>query len=190
MQYERKADGSMTPLPKPSVDTGAGLERLAAVMQSVHSNYEIDLFQQLLKAISKITGVSDLDNNSLKVIADHIRSCSFLIVDGVLPSNEGRGYVLRRIVRRAVRHGYQLGVKDVFFYKIVAALVEVMGQAYPELVTEAAVRRESLERMRKNNSPVLLENGMSILEKAIEELDGNIVPGETVFRLYDTYGFP
>ena len=145
MQYERKADGSMTPLPKPSVDTGAGLERLAAVMQSVHSNYEIDLFQQLLKAISKITGVSDLDNNSLKVIADHIRSCSFLIVDGVLPSNEGRGYVLRRIVRRAVRHGYQLGVKDVFFYKIVAALVECHGAGLSGTCTEAAVRRESLE---------------------------------------------
>ncbi len=189
MQYERKADGSMTPLPKPSVDTGAGLERLAAVMQSVHSNYDIDLFQQLLKAISKITGVSDLDNNSLKVIADHIRSCSFLIVDGVLPSNEGRGYVLRRIVRRAVRHGYQLGVKDVFFYKIVAVLVDAMGQAYPEL----AQKQQFVEKALKDEEEQFartLENGMSILEKAIEDLSGNIVPGETVFRLYDTYGFP
>ncbi len=189
MQYERKADGSMTPLPKPSVDTGAGLERLAAVMQSVHSNYEIDLFQQLLKAISKITGVSDLDNNSLKVIADHIRSCSFLIVDGVLPSNEGRGYVLRRIVRRAVRHGYQLGVKDVFFYKIVAALVEVMGQAYPELAQKQQIVEKALKDEEEQFARTL-ENGMSILERAIEDLDGNIVPGETVFRLYDTYGFP
>ena len=189
MQYERKTDGSMTPLPKPSVDTGAGLERVAAVMQNVHSNYEIDLFQDLLKAISKITGVSDLNDNSLKVIADHIRSCSFLIVDGVLPSNEGRGYVLRRIVRRAVRHGYQLGVKDIFFYKIVAALVEVMGTAYPELVQ----KQKSVEKALKDEEEQFartLENGMSILEKAIASLDGNIISGETVFRLYDTYGFP
>lgn len=189
MQYERKADGSMTPLPKPSVDTGAGLERVAAVMQNVHSNYEIDLFQDLLKAISRITGVSDLNNNSLKVIADHIRSCSFLIVDGVLPSNEGRGYVLRRIVRRAVRHGYQLGVKDIFFYKIVAALVDVMGEAYPEL----AQKQQFVEKALKDEEEQFartLENGMSILEKAIKELDGKTIPGETVFRLYDTYGFP
>ncbi|GJM12640.1 MAG: alanine--tRNA ligase [Pseudohongiella sp.] len=189
MQYERKADGTMTPLPKPSVDTGAGLERVAAVMQNVHSNYEIDLFQALLKAIAKITNVSDLENNSLKVIADHIRSCSFLIVDGVLPSNEGRGYVLRRIVRRAVRHGYQLGVKDIFFYKIVAALVEVMGQAYPEL----AEKQQFVEKALKDEEEQFartLENGMSILEKAIKDLDGKTLPGETVFRLYDTYGFP
>ncbi len=189
MQYERKADGSLTPLPKPSVDTGAGLERVAAVMQNVHSNYEIDLFQDLLKAISSITGVSDLNNNSLKVIADHIRSCSFLVVDGVLPSNEGRGYVLRRIVRRAVRHGYQLGVKDVFFYKIVAALVEVMGEAYPEL----AQKQQFVEKALKDEEEQFartLENGMSILEKAIASLDGKIISGETVFRLYDTYGFP
>jgi alanyl-tRNA synthetase len=189
MQFERKADGSMTELPKPSVDTGAGLERVAAVMQNVHSNYEIDLFQDLLKAISKITGVSDLENNSLKVIADHIRSCSFLIVDGVLPSNEGRGYVLRRIVRRAVRHGYQLGVKDVFFYKIVAALVDVMGDAYPELAQKQAFVEKALKGEEEQFARTL-ENGMSILEKAIKDLDGKIIPGETVFRLYDTYGFP
>lgn len=189
MQYERKEDGSMTPLPKPSVDTGAGLERVAAVMQNVHSNYEIDLFQSLLKAISKITGVSDLDNNSLKVIADHIRSCSFLIVDGVLPSNEGRGYVLRRIVRRAVRHGYQLGVKDIFFYKIVAALVEVMGVAYPELAQKQKFVEKALKEEEEQFARTL-ENGMSILEKAIKDLDGKTIPGETVFRLYDTYGFP
>ncbi len=189
MQYERKADGSMTPLPKPSVDTGAGLERVAAVMQNVHSNYEIDLFQYLLKAISKIIGVSDLNNNSLKVIADHIRSCSFLIVDGVLPSNEGRGYVLRRIVRRAVRHGYQLGVKDIFFYRIVAALVQVMGDAYPELVEKQQFVEKTLKEEEQQFARTL-ENGMSILEKAIQELDGEIIPGETVFRLYDTYGFP
>ena len=189
MQYEKKADGSMTPLPKPSVDTGAGLERIAAVMQNVHSNYEIDLFQDLLKAISVITSVNDLNNNSLKVIADHIRSCSFLIVDGVFPSNEGRGYVLRRIVRRAVRHGYQLGVKDVFFYKIVAALVEVMGAAYPELVQKQQVVEKALKEEEEQFARTL-ENGMTMLEKAIADLEGNTIPGETVFRLYDTYGFP
>ncbi|MCH1598923.1 MAG: alanine--tRNA ligase, partial [Pseudomonadales bacterium] len=133
MQFERKADGSMMPLPKPSVDTGAGLERLAAVLQDVHSNYEIDLFAGLIRDIAKITNTQDLENNSLRVIADHIRSCAFLVVDGVIPSNEGRGYVLRRIVRRAVRHGYRLGVKEVFFYKIVASLARAMGEAYPEL---------------------------------------------------------
>ena len=189
MQYEKKADGSMTPLPKPSVDTGAGLERVAAVMQNVHSNYEIDLFQDLLKAVSTITGVDDLNNNSLKVIADHIRSCSFLIVDGILPSNEGRGYVLRRIIRRAVRHGYQLGVKDVFFYKIVAALVEVMGEAYPELAQKQQIVEKALKAEEEQFSRTL-GNGMSILEKAIADLDGKIILGEAVFRLYDTYGFP
>ena len=189
MQYEKKADGSMTPLPKPSVDTGAGLERVAAVMQNVHSNYEIDLFQDLLKAISTITGVDDLNNNSLKVIADHIRSCSFLIVDGILPSNESRGYVLRRIIRRAVRHGYQLGVKDVFFYKIVAALVEVMGEAYPELAQKQQIVEKALKAEEEQFSRTL-GNGMSILEKAIADLDGKIILGEAVFRLYDTYGFP
>ncbi|PCJ17549.1 MAG: alanine--tRNA ligase [SAR86 cluster bacterium] len=189
MQYERKADGSMTPLPKPSVDTGAGLERLAAVMQNVHSNYEIDLFQQLLTSIGEITGVAGLTNNSLKVIADHIRSCTFLIVDGVLPSNEGRGYVLRRIIRRAVRHGYQLGVKEIFFYKIVAALVRVMGEAYPELIEKQQIVEKALQAEEQQFARTL-DNGMAILEKAIAELDSKIIPGETVFRLYDTYGFP
>ena len=189
MQYDRKADGSMTPLPKPSVDTGAGLERLAAVIQNVHSNYEIDLFQQLLQAISVITGIADLENNSLRVIADHIRSCSFLIVDGVVPSNEGRGYVVRRIIRRAVRHGYQLGIKESFFYKIVAALAKVMGEAYPELVA----KQHMVEKVLKDEEQQFartLENGMAILEKAIAELDSKVIAGETVFKLYDTYGFP
>ena len=189
MQYERKADGTLTPLPKPSVDTGAGLERVAAVMQHVHSNYEIDLFQSLLTDIAAITGVKDLTNNSLRVIADHIRSCSFLIVDGVVPSNEGRGYVLRRIVRRAVRHGYQLGVKEVFFYKIVAALVKVMGEAYPELVSKQSIVEKALRDEEKQFARTL-ENGMVILEKAIAGLKGNVLPGDTVFKLYDTYGFP
>ena len=191
MQYDRKADGSMTPLPKPSVDTGAGLERIAAVMQNVHSNYEIDLFQSLIKDIAGITGVSDLENTSLRVIADHIRSCSFLIVDGVLPSNEGRGYVLRRIIRRAVRHGYRLGVKEPFFYKIVAALVKVMGGAYPELQqSQKRVEKSLLEEERQFART--LENGMVILEKAIASMQGKskTIDGETVFRLYDTYGFP
>ncbi len=189
MQFERKSDGALIPLPKPSVDTGAGLERVAAVMQQVHSNYEIDLFQSLLTDIAAITGVSDLKNNSLKVIADHIRSCSFLIVDGVLPSNEGRGYVLRRIIRRAVRHGYQLGVKEVFFYKIVAALVKVMGEAYPELVAKQAIVEKALQEEEQQFARTL-ENGMAILEKAIAGLDGDTLPGDTVFKLYDTYGFP
>ncbi|MCH8175302.1 MAG: alanine--tRNA ligase [Proteobacteria bacterium] len=191
MQYERKADGSMTPLPKPSVDTGAGLERIAAVMQNVHSNYEIDLFQSLIKDIAGITGVSDLENTSLRVIADHIRSCSFLIVDGVLPSNEGRGYVLRRIIRRAVRHGYRLGVKEPFFYKIVAALVKVMGGAYPELQqSQKRVEKSLLEE--EQQFARTLENGMVILDKAIASMQGKTktIDGETVFRLYDTYGFP
>ncbi len=189
MQYDRKADGSMIPLPKPSVDTGAGLERLAAVMQNVHSNYEIDLFQQLLQAISAITGIADLENNSLRVIADHIRSCSFLIVDGVVPSNEGRGYVVRRIIRRAVRHGYQLGIKESFFYKIVAALAKVMGEAYPELVAKQHMVEKVLKEEEQQFARTL-ENGMAILEKAIAELDSKVIAGETVFKLYDTYGFP
>lgn len=189
MQYERKADGSLTPLPKPSVDTGAGLERVAAVMQDVHNNYEIDLFQALLKDIAKVTGVADTTNTSLRVIADHIRSCSFLIVDGVIPSNEGRGYVLRRIIRRAVRHGYQLGVKDVFFYKLVASLVAVMGQAYPELAEKQALVEKALNDEEQQFARTL-ENGMAILEKAIAELKGDTLAGDTVFRLYDTFGFP
>jgi len=189
MQFERKANGEMSPLPKPSVDTGAGLERLAAVMQHVHSNYEIDLFASLIKNIAAITGCDDLENNSLKVIADHIRSCAFLVTDGVIPSNEGRGYVLRRIVRRAIRHGYRLGVKEIFFYQIVKHLVAVMGEAYPELVAQQAfvekVLREEEEQFART-----LDNGMSILERAITDLEGDIIPGETVFKLYDTYGFP
>lgn len=189
MQFERKADGSMTPLPKPSVDTGAGLERVAAVLQHVHSNYEIDLFAELISDIAQITGTADLQNNSLRVIADHIRSCAFLIVDGVTPSNEGRGYVLRRIIRRAVRHGYRLGVKEVFFYKIVASLARVMGEAYPELLERQAYVEKTLNEEEQQFARTL-ENGMTILEKAIGELSGSVLAGETVFKLYDTYGFP
>lgn len=189
MQFERAANGSMKPLPKPSVDTGAGLERLAAVLQGVHSNYEIDLFQALLRDAGEVTGVKDLENTSLRVIADHIRSCSFLIVDGVLPSNEGRGYVLRRIIRRAIRHGYQLGVEEAFFHKLVASLDGVMGEAYPEL----RKKREFVEKVlleEEKQFARTLDNGMAILEKAIADLEGDTLSGETVFRLYDTYGFP
>ena len=189
MQFDRKADGTMIPLPKPSVDTGAGLERLAAVLQNVSSNYEIDLFQALIKNIADITGESDIENTSLRVIADHIRACAFLAVDGVIPANEGRGYVLRRIVRRAVRHGYQLGVKDVFFYKLVASLVEVMGSAYPELVERRGVVEKVLKEEEEQFARTL-DNGMVILEKAIKELNSDTIPGQMVFKLYDTYGFP
>lgn len=189
MQFDRQSDGSLVPLPKPSVDTGMGLERLAAVLQHVHSNYEIDLFAGLLKSTAQITGTDDITNTSLRVIADHIRSCSFLVCDGVLPSNEGRGYVLRRIVRRAVRHGYQLGVKDIFFYRLVPALVEQMGAAYPELKARQATVEKVL-REEEQQFARTLENGMAILKEAIAGLKGSVVPGETVFRLYDTYGFP
>lgn len=189
MQFERKADGSMTPLPKPSVDTGAGLERLAAVLQDVHSNYEIDLFAGLIRDIARITNTQELENNSLRVIADHIRSCAFLVVDGVIPSNEGRGYVLRRIVRRAVRHGYRLGVKEVFFYKIVASLARAMGEAYPELYQKQGFVEKVLMEEEQQFARTL-ENGMAILEKAIADLQGKVIAGETVFKLYDTYGFP
>ncbi len=189
MQYERKADGTMTPLPKPSVDTGAGLERLAAVLQNVDSNYDIDLFASLIKDIAEITDTEDFENNSLKVIADHIRSCAFLVVDGVVPSNEGRGYVLRRIVRRAVRHGYRLGVSRIFFHRIVAALVKVMGDAYPELVEKQAFVEKVLKDEEEQFARTL-ENGMAILEKVIAGLSTDMIPGETVFKLYDTYGFP
>lgn len=189
MQFERKADGSMTPLPKPSVDTGAGLERIAAVLQQVHSNYEIDLFVELISDIAQITGTSDLQNNSLRVIADHIRSCAFLVVDGVTPSNEGRGYVLRRIIRRAVRHGYRLGVKEAFFHKVVASLARVMGEAYPELL-ERQTYVEKMLNEEEQQFARTLDNGMDILEKAIQELSGAVIAGETVFKLYDTYGFP
>jgi alanyl-tRNA synthetase len=189
MQFDRQPDGTLVRLPKPSVDTGMGLERLAAVLQHVHSNYEIDLFQALLKAAASITGTADTNNTSLRVIADHIRSCSFLVADGVLPSNEGRGYVLRRIIRRAVRHGYQLGVKDIFFYRLVPALVEQMGEAYPEL----KARQEFVEKVLREEEQQFartLENGMAILKEAIAGLKSSVVPGDTVFRLYDTFGFP
>jgi len=189
MQYNRDASGEMTPLPKPSVDTGMGLERLAAVMQGVHSNYQIDLFVNLIKAAADATQCHDLDNNSLKVIADHIRSCSFLIADGVVPSNEGRGYVLRRIIRRAIRHGHKLGMNQPFFHKLVSALDTEMGEAYPELrkakdtVTRVLLQEE--ERFAET-----LDQGMQILEQAIGDLKGKIIPGDIVFKLYDTYGFP
>jgi len=189
MQYNRDADGTMTPLPKPSVDTGMGLERLAAVLQHVHSNYEIDLFQHLIKAAAEATGTTDFESKSLRVIADHIRSAAFLIVDGVMPSNEGRGYVLRRIIRRAIRHGYQLGQKQPFMYRLVAALDEVMGDAYPELRNNRA-QVEKVLRVEEERFAETIEQGMKILDEEIAALDGNMIPGEAVFRLYDTYGFP
>ena len=189
MQYDRDADGELHPLPKPSVDTGMGLERLAAVMQGVHSNYDIDLFQQLIRSAATITATDDLSSNSLRVLADHIRSCAFLIVDGVLPSNEGRGYVLRRIIRRAVRHGYQLGVKELFFYKMVAPLVAAMGAAYPELV-QGQAHVERILKLEEERFAETLEQGMKILEEDLATLQGTVIAGDTVFRLYDTYGFP
>ena len=189
MQYERSADGVLTPLPQPSVDTGMGLERIAAVMQRVHSNYEIDLFQHLLRAVAAIAGIADEGQASLRVVADHIRSCAFLITDGVVPSNEGRGYVLRRIVRRAIRHGYKLGIRDVFFYRLVQPLVEQMGDAYPELKQAQSVVEQVL-RKEEERFAETLEQGMRILEAAIRQLDGSTIPGETAFLLYDTYGFP
>ncbi|MCU7907197.1 MAG: alanine--tRNA ligase [Candidatus Thiodiazotropha sp. (ex Epidulcina cf. delphinae)] len=189
MQYNRDAGGALTPLPKPSVDTGMGLERLAAVLQGVHSNYEIDLFARLIEAAARLTGCANLEEKSLRVIADHIRSCAFLIVDGVLPSNEGRGYVLRRIIRRAIRHGYRLGVKDAFFHKLVERLCAEMGEAYPELLEQRS-RVEKVLRLEEERFAQTLEQGMKILEEAIAELDGKVIPGETVFKLYDTYGFP
>jgi len=189
MQYNRSADGTMAPLAAPSIDTGMGLERVAAVMQGVHSNYEIDLFQNLLKATAEVLGLDSLDSKSLRVIADHIRSCSFLITDGVLPSNEGRGYVLRRIMRRAIRHGNKLGATEPFFHKLVAPLVKEMGEAYPEL----AKMQDQVERIllkEEQQFAKTLEHGMQLLTQAIAEMDGKVIPGETVFRLYDTYGFP
>jgi len=189
MQYNRTSDGKMNPLPKPSVDTGMGLERLAAILQNGHSNYDIDLFQNLLKFIARLAGTDDLDNASLKVIADHIRSCSFLIVDGVVPSNEGRGYVLRRIIRRASRHGHKLGLNDPFFYKIVAPLVQEMGEAYPELAKAQSKVEQTLLKEEKRFAETL-DQGMKILGEAINKLEGDTIPGEVVFKLYDTYGFP
>ncbi|MDG2175398.1 MAG: alanine--tRNA ligase [Gammaproteobacteria bacterium] len=189
MQFNRSTDGKMSPLPKPSVDTGMGLERIAAVMQEVHSNYEIDLFQNIIKEAASIAGCKDLTDKSLNVISDHIRSCAFLITDGVIPSNEGRGYVLRRIIRRAIRHGHKLGISDPFFHKLVAPLADEMGAAYPELLNKLSQVEETLLAEEEQFSRTL-DNGMGILEKAITELDGKEIPGETVFRLYDTYGFP
>ncbi|MES9993145.1 MAG: alanine--tRNA ligase [Candidatus Thiodiazotropha sp.] len=189
MQYNRDSDGVLTPLPKPSVDTGMGLERLAAVLQGVHSNYEIDMFVNLIETAAKLTECSNLEEKSLRVIADHIRSCAFLIVDGVLPSNEGRGYVLRRIIRRAIRHGYMLGVKEPFFYKLVAALCDEMGEAYAELPAQRS-QVEKVLRLEEERFAQTLEQGMKILEETISELDGKTIPGEVVFKLYDTYGFP
>jgi len=189
MQFDRASDGSMKPLPKPSVDTGMGLERLAAILQGGHSNYDIDLFQNLIKAASAATGCKDLTDNSLKVIADHIRACAFLITDEVLPSNEGRGYVLRRIIRRAIRHGYQLGQKNPFFYKLVDALVTEMGAAYPELV-KAQDQVQRVLKMEEEKFAETLEQGMKILEADIKDMQGKVISGDTVFKLYDTYGFP
>ncbi len=192
MQFNRDAQGNMTRLPKPSIDTGMGLERIAAVLQHVHSNYEIDLFQNLIKAAARETGVADLTNNSLKVIADHIRACSFLIVDGVIPGNEGRGYVLRRIVRRAIRHGYKLGRKGAFFHKLVADLVAEMGDAYPEL-KEAEGRVTDVLRQEEERFLETIEHGMTILDAALAELDAKgakQLDGELAFKLHDTYGFP
>ncbi len=189
MQFNRQADGTMEPLPKPSVDTGMGIERISAIMQGVHSNYEIDVFQTLIKAASEIIGHEDLSNQSLRVVADHIRSCAFLIVDGVMPSNEGRGYVLRRIIRRAVRHGNKIGAKGVFFHKLVSTLIEVMGTAGEELKKQQAIVEKVL-RIEEENFGRTLERGMAILNEALDELDGKELDGETVFKLYDTYGFP
>ena len=189
MQYDRGADGSLTPLPKPSVDTGMGLERIAAVVQGVHSNYDTDLFRPLVLAAARLAGLESTDHSSLRVLADHIRSCSFLIADGVLPSNEGRGYVLRRIIRRAIRHGYKLGIRDAFFNTLVEPLCEVMGAAYPELVSAQAMVQQVL-RKEEERFAETLEQGMRILESQLKGVEDGIIPGETVFQLYDTYGFP
>ncbi|WP_331346699.1 alanine--tRNA ligase [Cellvibrio sp. UBA7661] len=189
MQFNRTADGVLHPLPAPSVDTGMGLERISAVMQHVHSNYEIDLFQHLLSAAADATGNHDMENKSLRVIADHIRSCSFLISDGVLPSNEGRGYVLRRIIRRAIRHGNQLGQKQPFFHKLVKALAEVMGDAYPELHKNQA-HIEKVLLQEEEQFEKTLDKGIAVLEDALSKISGTEIPGKVVFTLYDTYGFP
>ncbi len=189
MQFNRKSDGTMDPLPKPSVDTGMGLERITAVLQHVNSNYDIDLFRSLIKSVAQVTNATDLENKSLRVIADHIRSCSFLICDGVIPSNEGRGYVLRRIIRRAVRHGYMLGAKDTFFYKLVAPLIEVMAEAGEELKRQQAIVEKVLKTEEEQFARTL-ERGLQLLDEELAQLTDDILPGETAFRLYDTYGFP
>src|SRR6266853_2016312 len=189
-QFERAADGKLKPLPRPSVDTGMGLERIAAVMQGVHSNYDIDLFRNLIRAAGQLAGTSVLTSNSLRVIADHIRASTFLVVDGVLPSNEGRGYVLRRIIRRALRHGYKLGIQEPFFYKLVPVLEEEMGGAYPEL-TRGRAQAERVLQQEEERFAETLANGMVLLEGAIRNLQGaKVIDGDTVFKLYDTYGFP
>ncbi|ALB67939.1 alanine--tRNA ligase [Cronobacter dublinensis] len=189
MQFNRQADGTMEPLPKPSVDTGMGLERIAAVLQHVNSNYEIDLFQKLIHAVANVTGATDLSNKSLRVIADHIRSCAFLIADGVIPSNENRGYVLRRIIRRAIRHGNMLGAKDTFFYKLVGPLVDVMGSAGEELKRQQA-QVEQVLKTEEEQFARTLERGLALLDEELAKLQGDTLDGETAFRLYDTYGFP
>jgi alanyl-tRNA synthetase len=189
MQFNRSADGEMTPLPKPSVDTGMGLERMAAVMQGVHSNYQIDIFADLVESAAKVLGVKNDGSSSLNVIADHIRASAFLIVDGVLPGNEGRGYVLRRIIRRAIRHGKKLGTHERFFHKLVGALVREMGEAYPELA-KAQAHVEKVLRKEEQRFAETLDQGMEILEQSIASLDGKLIPGDVVFKLYDTYGFP
>ncbi|WP_441003275.1 alanine--tRNA ligase [Pseudocolwellia agarivorans] len=189
MQYNRQANGDMDLLPKPSVDTGMGLERIAAILQGVHSNYEIDIFQNLISDIANLLDCKDLEHKSLRVIADHIRSCSFLIIDGVIPSNEGRGYVLRRIIRRAVRHGNKLEAKTEFFYKIVASLVKQMGDAYPELIEQQATI-EKLLRIEEEQFGRTLDRGIALLDNMLAEMEGDVISGEDVFKLYDTYGFP
>ncbi len=189
MQYERSSDGVLVPLPRPSVDTGMGLERISAVMQGVHSNYDIDLFRSLIRAAAEATGTQDLESSSLRVIADHIRACAFLIMDGVMPSNEGRGYVLRRILRRAIRHGYKLKQTEPFFYKLVPALVREMGTAYPELV-ERAKRISQTIAQEESRFADTLSTGMTLLETAMAKLSGTVIPGDVVFKLYDTFGFP
>ncbi|MDB6087396.1 MAG: alanyl-tRNA synthetase [Gammaproteobacteria bacterium] len=189
MQYDRSSEGTLTPLPKPSVDTGMGLERISAVMQGVHSNYDIDLFRNIIRAAAELAGTKDLASSSLRVIADHIRACTFLIVDGVLPSNEGRGYVLRRIIRRAIRHGYKLGIQEPFFYKLVPVLEQEMGAAYPEL-TRGRSHAERVLKQEEERFAETLANGMTLLETAIRNVQGEVIDGPTVFKLYDTYGFP
>ncbi|MCH1925484.1 alanine--tRNA ligase [Shewanella sp. C32] len=189
MQFNRQADGEMQPLPKPSVDTGMGIERISAIMQGVHSNYEIDVFKTLIAKAAEIIGVTDLEAKSLRVIADHIRSCAFLVADGVMPSNEGRGYVLRRIIRRAVRHGYKLGATDTFFYKLVPTLIDVMGDAAKELQQLQAVVEKALKAEEEQFARTL-ERGLGILDTALADLNGKVLDGETAFKLYDTYGFP
>ncbi|EBO5350073.1 TPA_asm: alanine--tRNA ligase [Salmonella enterica subsp. enterica serovar Typhimurium] len=189
IQFNRQADGTMEPLPKPSVDTGMGLERIAAVLQHVNSNYDIDLFRTLIEAVAKVTGATDLGNKSLRVIADHIRSCAFLVADGVLPSNENRGYVLRRIIRRAVRHGNMLGAKETFFYKLVGPLIEVMGSAGEELKRQQA-QVEQVLKTEEEQFARTLERGLALLDEELAKLQGDTLDGETAFRLYDTYGFP